>query len=659
MRTRISTLLLLLWVTGAWPAFSQTSPNYAWTNFVGWPGVTGSADGLGSAARFSQPWGVAVDSAGNLFVADSGNNTIRKVTPAGAVTTLAGSAGTSGTNDGSGSAARFGGPIGLAVDSAGNLFVEDYNMIRQVTPAGVVTTLAGREAQFEVPWGVAVDSAGNVFVADHLDNTIRKVTSAGVVTTLAGLRSVSGTNDGTGSEARFNAAAGVAVDSAGNVFVVDTGNNTIRKVTSAGVVTTLAGSGGASGTNDGAGSAARFMYPYGVAVDSADDVFVADTINNTIRKVTSAGVVTTIGGEAGLIGAADGISSAAKFWFPGAIAVDSAGNLYVADSRNNRISKGTPTYAPIIVLQPQGQIYRAGMTVAFLVSAIGLDPMSYQWQKNGTNLVEGGTISGSSTSTLTLSTIMLNDAGNYTVVITNSHGGVTSTVATLTVLAAPSIPVPPESQTVLAGSNVLFDVTVEAFPKVSFQWTYNGTNITGATGASLLLTNAQFQQSGSYSVAVTNSIGYAISIPATLTVLAPPQLLSQPANQIGYWGLSAFFQAKVVGTLPFSYQWYFDEFPISWATNSTLDMSDLELGDAGEYSVEVTNLYGSVISDPATLIVNPAGVSLGLYPGLSITGAVGKTFGIQYITNVAATTGWVPITNVTLTHLRQFEKITH
>jgi hypothetical protein len=222
-------------------------------------------------------------------------------------------------------------------------------------------------------------------------------------------------------------------------------------------------------------------------------------------------------------------------------------------------------------------------------------------------------------------------------------------VATLTVLAAPNITVQPQSQAVLAGSNVVLTVSAAAYPPPSYQWTFNGTNITGATSASLLLNNAQFQQSGSYSVVVSNSIGYAISIPATLTVLAPPQILSQPASQVGYWGLASSFHVNAVGTLPLSYQWYFDEFRISWATNSTLDMSNLELGDAGEYSVEVTNLYGSVISDPATLIVNPAGVSLGLYPGLSITGAVGKTFGIQYITNVAATTGWVPIANVTLT----------
>ena len=320
MRKRNSLLLTLpalalLWVTSACPAFSQNSPIYAWTNFVGRPGGgPGYADGTGSAAQFRMPNGVAVDGAGNVFVADYDNCTIRKVTPAGVVTTLAGIAGTSGTNDGTDSAARFCGPQGVAVDNMGNLFVADSGncTIRKVTPAGVVTTLAGSAgnpgsadgtgvaARFLWPGGVAVDRAGNVFVADGY-NTIRKVTLAGVVTTLAGLASDScGSADGTGSAARFCSPCGVAVDSAGNVFVADSGNNTIRKVTPAGVVTTLAGSAGdyGYGSADGTGSAARFYYPCGVVVDDAGNLFVADTQNNAIRKVTPEGVVTTLAGSA-------------------------------------------------------------------------------------------------------------------------------------------------------------------------------------------------------------------------------------------------------------------------------------------------------------------------------------------------------------------------
>jgi sugar lactone lactonase YvrE len=218
---------------------------------------------------------------------------------------------------------------------------------------------AGSEARFNYPSGVAVDSAGNAYVADTGNHTIRKVTPAGVVTTLAGLAGSegSGSDDGTWSAARFSYPSGLALDSAGNVYVADTGNNRIRKMTSAGVVTTLAGSASASGYADGTGSAAQFYVPSGVAVDSSGTVYVADTENHTIRKVTAAGVVTTLAGLAKVFGSTDGTGSAARFgsystccgYAPGpyGVAVDSAGNVYVADTRNNTIRKG---YQAVVIL---------------------------------------------------------------------------------------------------------------------------------------------------------------------------------------------------------------------------------------------------------------------------------------------------------------------
>ena len=302
---------------------------------------------------------------------------------------------------------------------------------------------------------------------------------------------------------------------------------------------------------------------------------------------------------------------------------------------------------PCITTQPQSQTNNADATVTFHVIA-GANPMGYQWQNNGTNLTDGGEISGSSTSTLTVSTITLNDAGNYTVVITNSYGSVTSYVGTLTVLAAPSITVPPQSQTVFAGSNVLFNVTVAAFPLVGYQWAFNGTNLTGGTGASLLLTNAQFRQSGSYSVAVSNSIGYAISAPATLSVLSPPQVLSQPSSQIGYWGKSVTLTVTAVGNSPLSYQWLKNATAIVGATGSSLFLTNLQMADAGNYLVVVTNAYGSTTSSNAYLTMNPAGVSLALYSGITIDGVVGLTYGIQYSTDLSNTNGWRGMANVTL-----------
>ncbi|MEO5993724.1 MAG: NHL repeat-containing protein, partial [Arthrobacter sp.] len=251
----------------------------------------------GGAARFNNPSALAVDSSGNVYVADTNNNTVRKITAAGVVTTLAGTAGSAGSGDGNGSAARFDYPSGVAVDSAGNVYVADAGnaTIRQISPSGAVTTPAGSAgsvgsvdgtgsaARFNYPSGLAVDGSGNLYVAEVGNSTLRKITPAWQVTTLAGTAGNRGSADGTGSSATFNSPSGLAVDGAGNVYVADTGNHLIRKVTGAGVVTTLAGTAGINGVNDGTGSVVRFNLPHGVAVSGSGSVYVADTYNNTIR----------------------------------------------------------------------------------------------------------------------------------------------------------------------------------------------------------------------------------------------------------------------------------------------------------------------------------------------------------------------------------------
>jgi hypothetical protein len=349
-RRHAALLLAALVPLGVLQAQSNYATPYTFTSFVGSTG-TGGADGTGTTAKFYLPTAIAIDSAGNFYVADTGNDTIRKITPAGVVSTLAGVAQSPGHTDGTGPAARFYSPRGIGVDSAGNVYVSDFGnfTIRKITPAGVVTTLAGTAgtigsvdgtgaaAVFAGPQGMALDSAGNIYVAES-NYAIRKITPAGVVTTFAGAAGAFGHVDDTGAAARFTFPYGVAVDGANNVYVSDYG--AIRKITPGAVVTTLAGVGAPTGSADGTGSAARFYAPSAMAVDGAGNVFVADTNNSTIRKVTAAGVVTTLAGKVATTGHVDGTGVAARFSNPYGLVVDSTGVLYVTDYTNGSIRKG-------------------------------------------------------------------------------------------------------------------------------------------------------------------------------------------------------------------------------------------------------------------------------------------------------------------------------
>jgi hypothetical protein len=347
---------------------TSTGTNWVVNTIAGSAGVFGSNDGMGTNAQFNSPQGVTVDNAGNLYVADSENSTIRMITPNGTnwlVSTIAGAVGVFGSANGLGTNASFDGINGIAVDSTGDLYVMDSvnDTIRQITPNYLklgktnwfVSTLAGQvgisgtadgvgtNAQFDEPQGIAIYGADILYVADTENSTIRTVTSLGEVSTLAGAGGVSaGSANGTGGTARFYWPFGVAADIAGNIYVADDGNDIIRKVTSAGLVTTIAGSAGSQGSVDGVGANARFHNPQGVAVDTNDNVYLTDTYNYTIREITRAGLVTTIAGFPRIFGGADGTGTNARFYNPVGITMDNSGNLYVADSGNDTIRMLTP-----------------------------------------------------------------------------------------------------------------------------------------------------------------------------------------------------------------------------------------------------------------------------------------------------------------------------
>jgi sugar lactone lactonase YvrE len=310
-------------------------------------GIAGYADGTGLSAQFNNPQGIAVDASGKIYLADSYNNRIRTVTAAGVASTFAGN-GTLGYAEGSALSAEFYGPNGMAVDASGNVYVADFgnNVIRKITAGGVVSTFAGNgtagfvngtstSSEFNNPAGIAVDASGNIYVADYGNNSIRKITSAGVVTTLAGFKT-GGYINATGTAAAFDNPTGVAVDATGNVYVADKGNAAIRKITSAGVVTTLAG---------GPTQPELVNYPAGIAIDKQGNIYIADE-GGRIIECTTGNVLYILAGSLNVSGFVNGSGTSALFNGPQALTVDADNNIYVADQNNNCIRKLTVTITP-------------------------------------------------------------------------------------------------------------------------------------------------------------------------------------------------------------------------------------------------------------------------------------------------------------------------
>jgi hypothetical protein len=372
-------LLCSLWAASMANVAGQT---YTFSTIAGVAGLSGTNDGASSDARFYRPAGLALDGAGNVYVSDLLNQTIRKLAPAGTnwiVSTLAGLTGTPGSADGTNDEARFNLPSALAVDAAGNLFVTDYNnqTVRKLTPSGtnwVVSTVAGlagvagsadgtnSDTRFHGPRGIAVDGGDGLYVTDELNYTVRGIKPVGtnwVASALAGSPGnvYGGFVDGINGDAEFNVLFGITRHTNGNLYVADFGNNAIRKIAPIGpdwVTTTVAGFSGNTGSKDGPASVAMFSSPNGIAVDASETLYVADQYNYTIRKVAPSGgswVVSTLAGVALQAGTNDGPGTSARFYRPWGIAVDPAGNLFVADCFNHTIRKGTPISTPLPALQ--------------------------------------------------------------------------------------------------------------------------------------------------------------------------------------------------------------------------------------------------------------------------------------------------------------------
>ncbi len=316
------------------------------TTFAG-TGSVGQQNATGVLASFNKPQDLVVDSFGNVFVADTSNNAIRKITPAGVVTTFAGSTtGVFGYAEGQGIASLFNAPSSLAIDKSNNLFVVDKinNVIRKITPGGLASTYAGSGAfatvngtgvgaSFSQPKGIAIDPFGNLYVSET--QIVRKIAPGGIVTSFAG-SGVNASSDGQGAAASFSAPNRMVSDSVGNLFVVEGGTGKIKKITQGGLVSSFVGS-GIDGSADGQGAAASFYQPQGMAVSSSGDIYVGDS-NQLIRKITLGGFVSTIAGT-GIAGSSNGGAFSASFFYPAGLGFDAAGNLYVAEVLNHSIRK--------------------------------------------------------------------------------------------------------------------------------------------------------------------------------------------------------------------------------------------------------------------------------------------------------------------------------
>lgn len=419
---------------------------YETSLLAGGGGNFGNVDGVGAGARFNYPNGVAVHSSGDIYLADTRGSSIRRISPAGVVTRVAGLASGDAYVDGPTGVASLNYPFGLTVAPDRTIYFceNQLHTIRRVLHDGSVTTIAGTAdvsgsadgtgaaARFNFPSAIARDQNGNIYISDTFNHTIRRI-AAGTqtVTTFAGAALVPGSADGAGPVARFRFPRGLAFDPQGNLYVADSSNHTIRKITRDGLVSTVAGAAGSFGSADGVASAARFQLPVGIAVDSAGQIFIADMVNATIRILKN-DTVSTLGGTAGLQTFAEGTGSSAFFFNPSDIVVDTAGTLYVSQSGSNLVAKGEPLIAPVIATQPQATTATVGGTATFSVSGGGAS-LSYQWRFNG------NPIPGATSATYTVSGTTSAMAGNYSVTISNAFGTLQSQNATLTVMAASTL----------------------------------------------------------------------------------------------------------------------------------------------------------------------------------------------------------------------------
>ncbi len=593
--------------------------------------------GVAINAALFYPQGIVVDNVGNLFVADSYNARIRKVDASGTITTVAGN-GIGGYSGDGGAAtnASISVPEGVAVDGSGNLLIADTdnNRIRKVYTNGIITTFAGNgnagysgdggaptNASLSFPEGVAVDASGNMFIADTGNQRIREVNANGIITTIAGNGNYGYFGDNVAAtNATLSTPDAVVLDPSGNLFIADTDSQRIRKVPGNGPSLSI---NNILPANFGTYSILIINSSGSVTSSVASlDVILSPASRTNNASSTATFTATAFNPESlnfqwqkngtNLVNGGN-VSGATNSTLNLGYVQDTDAAIYSAVVSDATCSVTTSNAVLTIndtlmfATQPQSQTNLIGRSAAFNVVAFGVAPFLFQWYFN--NVPVGSPTGGTNNSTYTILYVGTNQAGNYSVEFINDAGSVISSNAVLTVAVPPIITAQPLNRTNNVSTTATFSVTAASVLPLSYQWQQNGPNLinggkfSGATATVLTITDVSSNEAAIYSVIVTNQAGSSTSSNASLTLTYPPSITAQPSSLLVLTGTNVSFGTTLIGAAPFCYNWRFNDTNLLNATNAIYAISPVLTNNAGNYSVIITNGAGSVTSSVAVLTV--------------------------------------------------------
>ena len=655
MRTKaIITVLIVLLLPVVLKA--QIISTYAGNGTTGYSGDGGPA----TSAQLAWPFGIAVDNGGNLYIADHDNNVIRKVNNAGIITTIAGTGALGYTGDGGPAiSAKMYHPGTIALDNSGNIYFTDQNadVIRKINTAGIITTITGNlpsgnsgdggpliAAQFQSISGLSFDAANNMYITDYGSGVIRKVNTAGIISTIAGNGTLGFSGDGgPATAAQLNHPYNVVVDGAGNIYIPDHLNNRIRKVNTAGIISTYAGTGVPGYSGDGGPAVnANMRFPWYIAIDNADTIYVSEPGNEIVRKITPAGIITTVAGNGTSGYSGDGGPAiAAQMIDVCGIAVDNARNIFIVNRTfPNVVRKINNCLTAIVNQQPLNAFLCTSGDTSF--SVIAVNAGTYQWQLNSgsgwNNVTDNAVYSGSTSNTLLVTGAHAGMSNyQYRCVISNGCGPLYSAAATLTVTAplTPAVSITANTTTVCQGTPVTFTATpINGGIVPSFQWLKNGvpTGTNNNTYADNSLNNGDVISCILTSNASCVSANSANSNSVIITVqplVSPSVTITASSNNICF-GTPVTFNATTLnaGTAPL-YQWKKNGLNVG-APSLTYTDNALNNGDvisfglvSNQSCITNTSAASNSIIMNVTPLINPAitisANDLSVCPGTSIS----------------------------------------